>query len=67
MITKLATLQNLGKKSMDMAMEREKDFRPYVCEGLGEQMDKHRTQNGQTLGQGRHMRRNTRTQDKSNQ
>jgi hypothetical protein len=50
MITNLATLQNLGKKYMDMAMEREKDFRPYICEGLGEQMDKHRTQNGQTLG-----------------
>jgi hypothetical protein len=56
MITNLATLQNLGEKtpsespSMDMAMEREKNFQPYICEGLGEQMDKHRTQNGQTLG-----------------
>jgi hypothetical protein len=35
---------------MDMGMEREKHFGPYICEGLGEQMDKHITQNGQTLG-----------------
>ncbi len=53
--------------SMDMAMEREKDFQPYICEGLGEQMDKQKTQNGKTLGEGWHMRRNTKTQDKQNQ
>jgi hypothetical protein len=35
---------------MAMAMERKKDFQPYICEGLGEQMDMHKTQNGKTLG-----------------